>query len=305
MTQDPVDQTLLRMVVPMIFGLVSVFVNHLVDTFYIGMLGVRELAAISFTFPVTLAVMSLGFGLNTGTSTMVSHSIGQGNPARVRRMTTDSLGLTVVLMGMVAFLGYWSIDPIFQTLGANSKQLPIIHEFMDIWFLGAVFIAIPIVGNGAIRATGDSLTPSLIMLVIAGVNAVLDPLLIFGIGPFPELGVRGAAIATVIAFVCAMLAELWVMGVRGPYVGNPLATVAGSVGLVERHSLHRPARRLCQHPCPDFQCHAHPHGLRIRGRRSGRAWGGHPAGESRDVGNDQLGHHHHTLYRTKPRGQVV
>ena len=214
MTQDPVNQTLFRMVVPMIFGLVAVIVNHLVDTFYIGMIGVRELAAISFTFPVTLTVMSLGFGLNTGTSTMVSHSIGQGDPARVRRMTTDSLGLTVALMGVVAFIGYWSIDPIFQTLGANSKQLPIIHEFMDTWFLGAVFIAIPIVGNGAIRATGDSLTPSLIMLVIAGVNVVLDPLLIFGIGPFPELGVRGAAIATVIAFFCAMLAELWVLGIR-------------------------------------------------------------------------------------------
>ncbi len=214
MTQDPVNRTLFRMVVPMIFGLVAVIVSNLVDIFYIGMLGVRELAAISFTFPVTLTVMSLGFGLNTGTSTMVSHSIGQDDPARVRRITTDSLGLTVALMGFVAFLGYWSIDPLFHALGANAEQVGIIHEFMDVWFIGAVFIAIPIVGNGAIRATGDSLTPSLIMLVIAGVNAVLDPFLIFGIGPFPELGVRGAAIATVIAFFCAMLAELWVIGIR-------------------------------------------------------------------------------------------
>ena len=69
-------------------------------------------------------------------------------------------------------------------------------------------MVIPIVGNHAIRATGDTKTPSLIMMIAAGVNALLDPLLIFGYGPFPELGIKGAAIATVISYFSIMIAGL-------------------------------------------------------------------------------------------------
>ena len=82
------------------------------------------------------------------------------------------------------------------------------------WLAGVVFVVIPIVGNSAIRATGDTKTPSWIMMIAAGVNAVLDPLLIFGYGPFPELGIKGAAIATVISYISIMIAGLWVLGKR-------------------------------------------------------------------------------------------
>ena len=82
------------------------------------------------------------------------------------------------------------------------------------WLAGVVFVVIPIVGNSAIRATGDTKTPSWIMMIAAGVNALLDPLLIFGYGPFPELGIKGAAIATVISYFSIMIAGLWVLGKR-------------------------------------------------------------------------------------------
>jgi putative MATE family efflux protein len=80
--------------------------------------------------------------------------------------------------------------------------------------MGVVFVVIPIVGNSAIRATGDTKTPSIIMVIAAVVNAVLDPILIFGYGPFPEMGIRGAAIATVISYISIMIAGLWVLGKR-------------------------------------------------------------------------------------------
>ena len=82
------------------------------------------------------------------------------------------------------------------------------------WLLGVVFVVIPIVGNSAIRATGDTKTPSMIMVIAAVVNAVLDPLLIFGYGPFPALGIKVAAIATVISYFSILLAGLWVLGKR-------------------------------------------------------------------------------------------
>ena len=82
------------------------------------------------------------------------------------------------------------------------------------WLIGIVFVVIPIVGNSAIRATGDTKTPSFIMLIAAIVNAILDPVLIFGYGIVPRMGIRGAAIATVISYISIMIVSLWVLGKR-------------------------------------------------------------------------------------------
>ena len=81
------------------------------------------------------------------------------------------------------------------------------------WLLGVVFVVIPIVGNSAIRATGDTKTPSMIMVIAAVVNAVLDPLLIFGYGPFPALGIKGAAIANSLSYLSSSL-FLMIMFIR-------------------------------------------------------------------------------------------
>ena len=214
MLEGPVGPTLFRLTVPMIMGLVSIMLINIIDTFYIGQLGVKELAAISFTFPVVFTVMSVAFGIGIGTSVVVSRAIGKGDRAQVRRLTTDSLYLTVIAMVLVSALGLATIEPIFTAMGATEDLLPIIRDYMVLWYFGVGLVAIPIVGNNAIRATGDSRTPSVVMMVVAIVNAILDPFLIFGIGPFPKMGVQGAALATVIAYLCALLAGLWVLGKR-------------------------------------------------------------------------------------------
>ena len=82
------------------------------------------------------------------------------------------------------------------------------------WLLGVVFVVIPIVGNNAIRATGDAKTPGKIMVIMAVINALLDPILIFGLGPFPELGIKGAAISTVISYFIIMIVGFWILGVK-------------------------------------------------------------------------------------------
>ncbi len=214
MLEGPVGPTLFRLTLPMIMGLVSIMLINIIDTLYIGQLGVQELAAISFTFPVVFTVMSMAFGIGIGTSSVVARAIGQGDQVRVQRLTTHSLYLTFVIMSLFSLLGLTTLDPVFTALGAGPELQVIIRDYMTIWYLGVPLLALPMVGNSAIRATGDSRTPSLVMMVVALVNAVLDPFLIFGIGPFPEMGVRGAALATVIAYFFAMFAGLWVLGKR-------------------------------------------------------------------------------------------
>ena len=212
MLEGPVESTLLRLSLPMVMGIISVMLINIVDTFYIGQLGVRELAAISFTFPVVFTVMSLAFGVGIGTSAVLSRAIGKGNLAKVQQLTTDSLILIALVMAFISFLGILSLKPLFLAMGAEEDLIPLIREYMLIWYLGVGLVAIPIVGNNAIRASGDSKTPSLVMMLVAIINALLDPLLIFGIGPFPQMGIQGAAIATVISYCCALIAGIWVLG---------------------------------------------------------------------------------------------
>jgi putative MATE family efflux protein len=108
-------------------------------------------------------------------------------------------------------VGLSTIDPLFRLLGATPDVLPLIRQYMTWWYIGVIFVVIPMVGNAAIRATGDTRTPAIIMMVAAGVNIALDPLLIFGVGIFPGLGLTGAALATVIARAITMVASLWVL----------------------------------------------------------------------------------------------
>ena len=214
MTKGPVGPSLIRLAIPMIFGLISILLMNLVDTFYISLIGVRELVAISFTFPVTFTLMSFSFGIGIGTAATISHAIGEGDHHRVQRLTTDSLLLVALITLSVAGLSYFCLHSIFTLMGASDESFTLIKEYMIPWLMGVVFVVIPIVGNSAIRATGDTKTPSIIMVIASVVNAVLDPIMIFGFGPFPELGIQGAAIATVISYIIIMIVGLWVLGKR-------------------------------------------------------------------------------------------
>jgi putative MATE family efflux protein len=215
----------------MVFGMIGIVAFNLVDTFFVGRLGTDALAALSFTFPVVLVINSIALGLGTGASAVISRAIGEGDHHKVKRLTTDSLILSLlVVMGFVA-VGLLTIDPVFRMLGATARTLPMIRQYMRIWYLGVGFVVIPMVGNNAIRATGDTLTPSIIMLIAVAVNATLDPLLIFGIGPFPRLEIAGAALATVFARATTFTVALWVLGYRDrmlTFVVPPVGAIARS-----------------------------------------------------------------------------
>ncbi len=209
--EGPVGRTLIRLTIPMVFGIISMVGFNLADTFFVGRLGTIQLAALSFTFPVILIIHSLALGLSIGASAVISRAIGEGNQDQVKRLTTDSLILSLLLVAFFAVLGMLTIDPLFRLLGATPEILPHIKQYMTIWYLGVSFVIVPMVGNGAIRATGDTKTPSIIMMTAAGVNLLMDPILIFGIGPFPRLEITGAALATVFGRAITLIVSLLVL----------------------------------------------------------------------------------------------
>jgi putative MATE family efflux protein len=198
MTEGEITPLLVRMTIPMVFGIFSMGLYNVVDTFFVGQLGKDQLAALAFTFPVVLVVQSIALGLGMGTSAVVSMALGASDHDKVRRLTTDSLLLGALIVAVCATIGLSTIDPLFRALGAQDHILPYIREYMSVWYWGMIFVVFPMVGNNALRAIGDTKTPGVLMVAGAVINAVLDPILIFGLGPVPALGITGAATATVI-----------------------------------------------------------------------------------------------------------
>ncbi len=217
----PISAVLKKMTLPMIFGLISILMFNLVDTFFISLLGTQALAAISFTFPVMFGVNCITMGIGMGLSTHIGRLLGQGKNKEAARFSSHGLILAVILVCLASTAGLSTITPLFSLLGAPQNLIPLIEEYMVIWYFTIPMLVIPMAGNSAIRATGDTKTPAKIMILAGLINGVLDPLLIFGYGPFPELGIQGAAIASALSYMGALCGSLYVLVKREKLLAFP------------------------------------------------------------------------------------
>lgn len=206
----PIRPTLVRMTIPMMFGIVSLMLFNLADIWFVAQLGTEPMAALAFTFPVSFSVVSLAIGLGIGTSATLARLIGSGHGGnqQAARLATDNLLLTILLMLLVGLAGQHFTDPIFRLMGADPELMPLIDAYMEVWFAGSVFLVLNMVCNSTFRASGDTRLSAVVMLLSSLLNLLLDPLLIFGWGPVPALGIRGAAIASVIAWAITTLLAL-------------------------------------------------------------------------------------------------
>lgn len=214
LTQGSVPRTMARLSVPMMGGIFSAIAFNLADTYFVAELGTLELAAMSFTFPVVMVLVGVSWGLGSGMTASVSRAIGEGDETRVLRLSSDGLMLSLLSVLILASIGMMTIEPLFRALGASPDLVPLIADYMFIWYPGMVFLVVPMVGNATIRATGDTKTPALIIIGATGFNVLLDPILIFGWFGAPALGLRGAALATVIARGTTMVATILVLRYR-------------------------------------------------------------------------------------------
>ncbi|MCD6234390.1 MAG: MATE family efflux transporter [Candidatus Marinimicrobia bacterium] len=199
LSEGNIKKQLFNLVWPMLFGMAGMVIFNLADTYFIGRLGVQELAAISFTFPVVMFINSLSQGIGIGTSSLISRHIIVAERHAVKMMASRALLLGFLIVLLFVIPGLFTIRPLFTVLGAKNIILGYVGDYMKIWYLGVPFVVFPMIGNNIVRATGDTFMPGMLMLNSAIINVILDPLLIFGYGFFPRMGIRGAALATVIA----------------------------------------------------------------------------------------------------------
>jgi len=214
LTEGPVGRHLVDMTVPVLFGITTMMAQGFIDAWFIGQVGVRELAALSFGYPILMIVTSVAIGLGAGTSSVVARAIGSNDHRRARRLATDSLLLSFLITGFVSVIGMLTIEPLFRLLGAPEDMIPLIRGFMMILYSGVPFVVVGMVGMSSMRATGDTRLPSMLMVLASILNIILDPILIFGLGPIPAMGLNGAAMASLLARGSIFFGTLYLMRYR-------------------------------------------------------------------------------------------
>lgn len=183
----------------MMLSMISFTVASLAETVYIGRFGTNELAAISFTFPVVYTLQGISMGLAIGASSVVARSIGLGDLDKVRRLVTHGLLLSTGLSISLAYSSSFFIVDVYTLLGAKGEVLKLVVGYMQVWLIGMPVFAMTFVGTTLMRASGDARTPGYLSALGSILHIAMAPLFIFGLGPLPEMGLRGAAVSFVIA----------------------------------------------------------------------------------------------------------
>ncbi|MBN2310575.1 MAG: MATE family efflux transporter [Candidatus Hydrogenedentes bacterium] len=208
LTEGPVGWLLIRLAVPMLGGTFAMTAFNLADTYFVARLGTLPLAAMAFTFPVVMFVGSIAHGLGMGATSVVSRAIGRGDALTARRVTTYSMVLALLVVTVFSAVGLLTMGPVFRMLGATEGTLPLVRQFMAIWYAGIAFMMLPMMANSIMRAAGDTVYPSLVMIIGSVLNCILDPIMIFGLVGCPRMELRGAALATVLTRALTLVLAL-------------------------------------------------------------------------------------------------
>ncbi len=214
LVQGPVAYGLLRLTTPLILGITANLAAGLLEAWYLAQVGTEELAAYSFTFPVTWALMSLSLGISIGLSSVLARTVGKGDQAQVKRLASDGILLIAVVIILVSSIGWFTIEPLFSALGADHTTLPLIVSYMSIWYFSMIFLAVPSLGANALRATGDASISGTIMVTGALLQMLFGPFLIFGLFGLPALGLEGAAISNLAARIIMFVVTMSVLHYR-------------------------------------------------------------------------------------------
>lgn len=200
LTTGPITGHLIGQTLPGIVGVAAIMSIGLVDAYFIGRLGSDALAAISFIFPIGVALASLGVGVMVGINSIVSRALGEGDHAKAAKRANFGI-VFAVSMGLVLALAlYLLIDPLFALMNAQGPVRPLIRSYMVPFALGFP-LQLGIMGlSGVLRSQGEARKASYVNISYAAANWVLDPILITGAYGFEGFGVAGAAYATVIGW---------------------------------------------------------------------------------------------------------
>lgn len=207
----PIVKTLLVLAIPVMIssGLHTAF--NIVDTYWLGKLGAAEVGAPTAAWPVIFSFLAIGMGLSTAGVSLVSQHTGAGGKEKAEEAAGQVFAFIMIIGVITGVVGSVFAGFIARAIGTPPDVLPLATTYIRIVSLSMPFIFAYISFRFLLRGIGDMITPMLIRAILVGVNLVLDPILIFGVGFFPHMGVMGAAIATALSRTTAALVGIYLL----------------------------------------------------------------------------------------------
>ncbi len=219
LTEGPILKALVRLAVPIVFSSLLQTMYQIIDTFWVGRLSAGAVAAVSLSFPINFLLIAIGGGLPIAGTVLIAQYKGRGDEKAMNHVAAQTFLMVFVVSIVLSVLGFFSSEWIMRAMGAGPDILADATSFLRYTFVGFVFVFGYFVFESLMRGLGSVRAPVRIVFLTVVLNAILDPLFIFGWGPVPAWGVSGAALAT----TCT----------------QALATVIGmSILLGGKHGLH-------------------------------------------------------------------
>ncbi len=211
LVEGPIMKSLLTLSIPIIGVNLLQTAYQLTDAFWVGRLGAAEVAAVSVSFPINFLLIALGSGLAVAGSILVAQFAGAGNREKVNRVAAQTLLMVLIVSTVLSITAYILSPLILGLVGVGPDIFHDANQFQRITFLGLVFTFSFIMFQSTMRGIGEVRLPLYINLCTVTLNFFLDPLLIFGWGPFPANGVAGAAYATLATQILSTIAGFTVL----------------------------------------------------------------------------------------------
>ena len=211
MTTGAIPPKLLHLAWPLVLGnLLQTFYN-LADMFWVGRVSSEAVAAVSLMFPLSWMFVSTAMGITAATIALVSQYVGSGNDRMADRVVAQTVLLTVAVSTALATVGLYFRRPLLTLIGARDQVFLEALAYIEVIFLALPLTFLFFAFRSSLQGAGDTKTAMWLVFVSAGINVVLDPFFILGWGPFPEMGTRGAAVATFISRAIAAAAGIYVL----------------------------------------------------------------------------------------------
>lgn len=217
-TQITLKRAIFLLAVPMILELVMESTFAVVDIYFVGKLGASAVATVGLTETYLFLLYSIAMGLSTAVTAIIARRIGEKNSEEAGRAAIQSIFLGLLASVPFAIAGIFYSKELLTLMGADAWALEHGYRYTQWMLSGNAVIILLFVINAIFRGAGDAAIAMRVLWISNGVNIILDPLLIFGIGPFPELGIEGAAVATNIGRGIGVLVQLWTLFSAGKHI---------------------------------------------------------------------------------------
>jgi putative MATE family efflux protein len=196
LTEGSIVGALVRLSIPIVMANILQTAYQMTDTFWVGRLSAEAVAAVTLCFPINFLMIAIGGGLPIAGSVLIAQYKGRGEERQMNHVAGQTLIMVLAVSVVLTALGYWYSEPIIRLMSDDPTVIPDAVRFLQITFIGFVFVFGFFVYQSLTRGLGVVQVPMLIVAVTVLLNFVLDPLFIFGWGPIPAMGVAGAAMAT-------------------------------------------------------------------------------------------------------------